>query len=879
MLQCCECYHRGWYNCDCEEKDWQKWQHDFLHQRRFSPPPVRSVSKEGAMVINRQGIVQGPFLHSEWLEYCFYLFDLCHDWAEGKENLDWSKVYFRHESDFIGRTFNLFYPIAFLMTPKLVGLEIKHGVANDGGRGVDLFETLLPKDLDNNSVFRGKGQMHTIPRPYYEYLNEVHKIDPWKFDYKAEAKKWQQNTSIFSKRARLMKKKNRIRTWQKAMHFFPRKKHKFELWYPKVKQVPFWYDFKEKEWQLPFFLTDPAIEKAQMKLFNTTIEKWLKTGCLFILDEDEDYDLVAPCVLANVQLPNKPPPEPGKKPRLCHDGGWEKAIEKYGFPCKLEDLRKALRTLKKGNLMSVSDDMRGFHQLGLNRESAKLTVFSYQNMLFAYSVCPFGSPKIPSVFQRYNLLAANYARSLGQKSLLYLDDRALIDDPAQIQNGIGPSCIITSSCSITIGGYISLAKSDFTPKHRQRFLGLVLDTEQGTIEVPTDKWEAFKTTATRFIQQQGCTFKELEKFRGKAVSFILCNPMTKLFIRQMNKIIAESNAKKVHPSQFLQFPRELVDEIKEWLRMDHLKMKHYWANLTDTPLPPNRVTFTDASSFAAAAIVFDENGVAWEKQWNFNEYQQGQPIFYKEGLAILWMLVDFPDILSDKYVLHFCDNESVTLAYKGKGSKVLLMQEVILSIYKKLHSINSTMNMVWITTHRQLADAKSREVNWNEEFLPMPIFTEITRTWDFIPQIDLMATEANTKCIQYMTFGRDRNPNCLAYDFFSFPPGKILGKKLYIFPPKNLIDQTCQHLEKYYKNHSFLLIYHSFGTIPHAVTSLIKKAHKHQQLTENCTIIPDEVKLLAFGRTYWGFWNTRKTATFALLVKGKVVGTLKIFFN
>ena len=89
----------------------------------------------------------GPFLHKEWLKYGFELFDLCHEWAYERLPLDWSKVYFRHKDDFIGRTFNLFYPIAFLMTPQLEGIEIKHGVANDGSRGVDLFETLLNKNL------------------------------------------------------------------------------------------------------------------------------------------------------------------------------------------------------------------------------------------------------------------------------------------------------------------------------------------------------------------------------------------------------------------------------------------------------------------------------------------------------------------------------------------------------------------------------------------------------------------------------------------------------------------------------------------------------------------------------------------------------------
>ena len=35
-LQACDCVARGWYNCDCERKDFSKWDKDFLFQRKFS---------------------------------------------------------------------------------------------------------------------------------------------------------------------------------------------------------------------------------------------------------------------------------------------------------------------------------------------------------------------------------------------------------------------------------------------------------------------------------------------------------------------------------------------------------------------------------------------------------------------------------------------------------------------------------------------------------------------------------------------------------------------------------------------------------------------------------------------------------------------------
>ena len=174
--------------------------------------------------------------------------------------------------------------------------------------------------------------------------------------------------------------------------------------------------------------------------------------------------------------------------------------------------------------------------------------------------------------------------------------------------------------------------------------------------------------------------------------------------------------------------------------------------------------------------------------------------------------------------------------------------------------------MIWISTHRQLADDKSREILWNEEFIPMPLFDKICQDWQIRPLVDVMATKANRKCPFFINLGRDSDDACLGFDFFSYPPSKLKDSMFYIFPPKNLLDQTAYHLEKYYLSHSFLMIYHSFGTIPASVTALIKASSKHQRLVDQCSIIPEEKELFAYGRKYWGVWNNRKTATFALLM-------------
>ena len=376
-LSCCPCDLRGWYHCDCESKDEQMWLNDHLYVRRFAPPCIRAVNKNGAMVIHPLGFAMGPYTYMEWLTYAYDLFDYCHLVADKKELPDWSRVFFRHNDDFVGGNFKYFYPLTLIMINQIQGLANQHGAANDASRGVDLYETLEPKDLNLSDKFKNKGHMVTCPVPHFEFLRDIHKMSPDEIDPAKYAGKISARNLRYKKRVKQMRKLNKKLDWNNAMHYLPEKSQSFKNWYPKIKNVPLWFEFRSKKWKLPYFYTDKRIEDSQPVLFNKTIDKWLASGALIMLKEGEDVDLITPNVLANVQFPNGPPPEPGKKPRLCHDGSYEKNIEKYSFPCKLDDLRSVQKMTQCNDEMCISDDQRGFHQQFLSLESRKLTAFSY----------------------------------------------------------------------------------------------------------------------------------------------------------------------------------------------------------------------------------------------------------------------------------------------------------------------------------------------------------------------------------------------------------------------------------------------------------------------------------------------------------------------
>ena len=392
----------------------------------------------------------------------------------------------------------------------------------------------------------------------------------------------------------------------------------------------------------------------------------------------------------------------------------------------------------------------------------------------------------------------------------------------------------------------------------------MLDTESCEISVPPKKWKTFVELLTGYLKAGRITFKELEKLRGKCVSFILCNPYTKLFIRQMNKIIALLTKKGFPPGHVITIEGELKEELEEWIKLDFLQMRHVWSGILQSDDLPHIITWTDASSFSIGVVILAQTDQIISKQWFFDEETQKQPISYKEGLAILWMLQSF-ECLKGKKILHFCDNTNVVDNFHSMGSKKDRANKIILQIYKELKRISSTLVLKWVSTHYQLADEASRNINWNEEYIPEIEFARLCNHLQIVPTIDLFASRANHKCPKWINFGLENFPGCVGFDFFAFNPKLVKNQVLYAFPPKNIINKVAAHLDQFYKNHKFVLIFHVFAEIPIGIPILLKRAVLKK--VEITTIIPAEFELMFEGQKHWGFFNTKPKATYALCHK------------
>ena len=131
------------------------------------------------------------------------------------------------------------------------------------------------------------------------------------------------------------------------------------------------------------FKTIPEHERMYREFLVETIDDWLKSGVLIILNDYEQPLMTMPLIFASMDF----------KPRLCFDSGILRMIQGYKIPCKLDDLAYIIQILKQNEYLTKFDDKKGFLQARLNPTSQRYSCFTFEGKNFCYQALPFGKPQ------------------------------------------------------------------------------------------------------------------------------------------------------------------------------------------------------------------------------------------------------------------------------------------------------------------------------------------------------------------------------------------------------------------------------------------------------------------------------------------------------
>lgn len=845
----------NFHSCDCLEKDEENFRNDFLYERKFADSPVLPINVDGAIVIRADGVIEGPYMPEEWATYNLKIWDLAFAimTKEIDPMVDWSLVYVRSSKDFKNEP-NLTHPKLrkrfaqclgshyqagnysrhinnFMMGIRfLEGHVHKHESYKAIWQGVDVYHNQKPINEEKAVSFRS-DKLFNITVPHYQNCAHLG-IDPDTLDLDS-AREWDRlyQQKFHDELVKPHKKSNKV--MDGLLENFDTNWQLFKPFKHIIRRIP----SAQNDYQtVPFYSTNPEWVSKYLKFTVDTIDEWLMTGALTLRPKGDEPIMTAGCIYASMD----------KKARLCYDGSITKALEYYKMPCKLDCLQQVAPSIPQYSLLSKNDDKRGFHQMKLNDESRTWSSFEFAGRSFSYEVPAFGERTSPAYFNQANMVVINILRKHGYLATLYLDDRLFIHENPDNKEEVEPVCCFLGTLLITAtGGFISVSKSDFTPKSKVEFLGINIDSTKLEMSVPASKWAKFCILLNKALAKKFITYKDLEIIRGTLCSFILCYDKLKLYIRRQTEALLLSDLRYPHVPQKhrkIQINDRLREELLHWQYIQLSEMTKCWAAQERCYLQILSI-WSDASQTAAGAVIFLNNVKMAEMTKYFAEHFHQDTIAFKEALAILYVLREFPALLRNRHLVSFCDNQNVYFGFRNEGSKIPRLNDVIRMIYEELVKLNATIQVYWVGTSIQLGDRPSRHVNKNEEFLPQAHFKVICNHIGTFPQVDVMATEENKKCKLFVPWRPSRSKWAVTNDFLGAPPAKLLGKILYIFPPKNVLQLTLARLRDHYWQERFILVVHVFQEDPLGI-QMFRNSGKskifHLEDNRSWTLFPSE---------------------------------------
>jgi len=772
----------------------------------FSPKNVLSVNINGHIVADRNGIVQGPYTHEEWLGYSHDL------WLKFNQHLfpekfattldgsckkpDWRDVYFRSNDHYYAGSFNHFSDQWLVTINSLPDDDdLKHKIYKDVHSGVDIFHGILP-------IPREKAREHRDGNKYYT-VEIPHKYNCW----------------VHSKLGKLTEVE----------------KIKFNRWYPKVKSIFRLKDPKtgmlDTNAHIP---TPPAVLTKYEQFIKTQLGKWMDRGSIIEVNS-ERLATTNPLVVAD---------EEGKKLRPCFDGSLLSLMETRKSPCVLDTIPSTFPLISRGTILTKMDDQSGFHQFLMNVDSIEQSGHKFWGKGFTYIACPFGIPIIPAVFQRGNNCAVNYLRSQGVPVSLYLDDRMMYDDPIEntprghtIKRKIGEyktpqwrkldeqflaplNAYLTILICLAVGGFVHLGKSELWGTTEIEFLGMALNTKTQTILVPQRKWDKLMSKMEWFIDKLGqwVFAKDLEKLRGLAISFVHAVPNARMYIRRMTEILTNTLGKG---HKKFKVPIRLLEEFNWWRGTKYIAKECSWLPKEICHLEVKNL-FTDASLYAGGILILKtetEVTHATTLYWDIDE--SNWPIHLKEAIIILKALELNKTLLGNKLIHNFTDNSAVYHASKFGCSNPIL-NDIIVRIHQLTADIGSEIRFTLIRTHLQLADGPSRpQTDYNEEIIhPMWVTSfEFIIKAEF--ELDGFAASWNHIKSDIRWVSKTFEDSGWSTNFFTITRLGNLNN-FWFFPPKCISNAALTHIWTYFQHKTWVFVFHRFLEWPQILPLMVK---------------------------------------------------------
>ncbi len=388
--------------------------------------------------------------------------------------------------------------------------------------------------------------------------------------------------------------------------------------------------------------------------------------------------------------------------RLIHD---LRRVNSQLHPRKfrMRGLAEVATTMQRGDAMLSLDMKKGYYQVLLHPDHRRKAGFRHNGRVFAFNVMPFGLSTAPRAYTAIVRHMTNWLRKrFSVRIVAYLDDWLFFHNDAGYLASITVDIL---NVLYNFGFIVSVEKCVLRPQTAVRYLGVIVNSEEGSLILTEDKRAAYLKLVQNVLRERRTMTHVLRSLSGK-LSFcrVVCGDSAAVRSRELQRLVnrlVRGHALRVMKTEM---KNQLIEDL-EW-----------WKGRLATPprrsviarRPTVRIE-TDASTEGLGAVIFTADAT---QSWKTSTAGLGHlHITSLETLAAVRAIKEFwPRVRGQKVRLL---TDSTTAAKWVRVSGIQASEKVEREI-KELHQLLDRSGTELVTCHIQ------GRLNWTADRLSRP---------------------------------------------------------------------------------------------------------------------------------------------------------------
>ena len=535
---------------------------------------------------------------------------------------------------------------------------------------------------------------------------------------------------------------------------------------------------------LPSWLQNHPSAHAEAAFVDTAVAELVATGaaraCSFV------PHVVSPLGVAVRE-------ETGKK-RLILDARYLNE-HVYCPKFRYESLDQLHEILLPGDFISTSDAKAGFHHITMHPDTWTYLGFAWRGQCYHFTQLPFGLKLAPWVYTKVTRQLLQKWRSEGMRVTIYMDDNlyAASGEEASLRTQAQAQADLQAA-----GFLLSDKKCQWGELQRLEYLGTIIDTAKGVMEVPQAKRDRLLCLLERALTQRKVQIRMLARIAGQLTAMRHAfGPLTRMYTKGLTFQIATSGSVPDRPAY------------RRWMPLSaeaHADLQ-FWQGNFDTyngsvPIwrpAASHTIFTDAAGKCADNIGgwggwrLNRKGERLEAAGRWQESESdvtaGVSSTYMEILAVLYVLRAFNARaeLEGSEVLLMMDNQAATHIINKGGSGKPLLNQLCKELFWWAYRRGIGLRAQWVPREEnELADHLSKMTDDDSLMLSVPTFRRLHAVYGPF-HTDLFASHTDKQLPRF--FSKLYSPGAAGVDAFGHPWPHIS----WAHPPYALVGKVVRH--------------------------------------------------------------------------------------